>query len=147
MSCRRFTLLLVVLVFTLAAVAAASQTPKIKEADLEKTPIVAGALRITLLEYRGSFLKIGNASAWIEVENTADEFVEFSPQLLSLVGKDNRQGDTVGVGGFRREELSWLPVTRKIAPGARIKEQYVFTAKIKHPARLYYDAKLIAEIL
>jgi len=35
---------------------------------------------------------------------------------------------------------------RRIAPGAHIKEIYTLNGKVRLPARIYYDEKLLTEI-
>jgi len=41
---------------------------------------------------------------------------------------------------------STSPFDRRIAPGARVKESYSLSGKVRLPIRLYYDEKLLAEI-
>jgi hypothetical protein len=147
-----FTLLLALLI-PLCAVAD-DQVARIRVSDLDKTPIAAGPLKIRITRLRGSFLKLGNGSIEVEVENVATGFETFSPQRLSLINKDNIQINVVGArrGYYRTAppydpRIPTGPLDRRIAPGARVKENYSLSGKVRLPMRLYYDEKLLAEIV
>jgi hypothetical protein len=144
------------LVFALViplSVVADDQPARIRVSDLDKTPIVAGPLKIRVTKLRGSYLKLGNGSIEVEVENASPGFETFSPQRLSLINKDNIQINVVGTKRYYRTVPPYDPripsglLDRRIAPGARIKESYSLSGKGHLPIRLYYDEKLLAEIV
>jgi len=141
------------LLIPLAAVAD-DQPSRIRVPDLEKTPIAAGPLKIRITKFRGSFLKVGNGSIEVEVENVSTGFESFSPQRLSLINNDNVQLNVIGSrhNNYRNppqydSRIPIGPLERRIAPGAHIKETYSLSGKVHLPMRLYYDEKLLAEIV
>lgn len=136
------TPLIIILLFSFFA-SADDQPARIRTSELDRTQLTAGPLKITLTQFRGSFLKIGGGSVETEVENTSTEFTVFSPQRLSFVGNDNHQADVLAIQSGDR---FWPAVDRRIAAGARIKEFYALNSKVRLPARLYYDEKLLAVI-
>ncbi|MEK6285124.1 MAG: hypothetical protein AABO57_05235 [Acidobacteriota bacterium] len=151
----RSTLFILVLSLLIPlCVAADDQPARIRVPDLDKTPIAAGPLKIRITKLKGSFMKVGNGSIEVEVENGSTGFESFSPQRLSLINKDNLQ---INVVGARRSSYRTVPpydprmpsgpLDRRIAPGARIKETYSLSGKVHLPMRLYYDEKLLAEIV
>jgi len=146
-----FTLVLALLI-PLCAVAD-DQPARIRVSDLDKTPIVAGPLKIRITRLRGSYLKLGNGSIEVEVENVSSGFETFSPQRLSLINHDNIQINVVGTKRYYRTvppydpRIPSGPLDRRIAPGARVKESYSLSGKVHLPIRLYYDEKLLAEIV
>jgi hypothetical protein len=150
----RSTLLAVVLALLIPLGAVADDQPtRIRVPDLEKTPIAAGPLKIRITKFRGSFMKVGNGSIEVEVENISTGFETFSPQRLSLINNDNVQINVVGAkhGYYRNApqydpRISIGPLDRRIAPGARIRETYSLSGKVHLPMRLFYDEKLLAEI-
>jgi hypothetical protein len=122
--------------------------------DLEKTPIAAGPLKIRITKLKGSFIKLGSGSIEVVVENSSSRFETFSLHRLSLVDKENVQ---VNVLASRRTYYRTLPpydpgtptspLDRRIAPGARVKENYSLSGRVHLPIRLFYDEKLLAEIV
>lgn len=130
------------------------QPAQIRVSDLEKNPIAAGPLKVRITKLRGSFLKLGNGSIEVEVENASAGFETFSPLRLALVDRDNKQ---VNILSPKRNSYRTVPpydpkfptslLDRRIAPGARIKESYNLSGKVHLPIRLYYDEKLLAEIV
>lgn len=141
------------LVIPLCAVAD-DQSVRVRVSELEKTPISAGPLKIRITKLKGSFLKFGNGSIEVEVENSSAGFETFSPHRLALVDRDNGQ---VNVMAPKRSSYRTVPpydpriptglLDRRIAPGARIKESYSLSGKAHFPIRLYYDEKMLAEIV
>jgi len=117
---------------------------RVHTVDLERTPFAAGALKITITQFRGSFLKIGSGSVEVQVVNTASEFTSFSPHKLSFLGNNNNQADILAI---QSGDHYWPAQERRIAPGASTKEFFALNAKVRLPARLYYDEKLLAEIV
>ena len=79
--------LAVALLIPLCAVAD-DQPVRVRVSELEKTPIAAGPLKIRITKLRGSFLKFGNSSIEVEVENGSTGFETFSPQRLALVDRE-----------------------------------------------------------
>ncbi len=144
--------LVLALLIPLGAVAD-DQLARIKVSNLDKTPIAAGPLKIRVTKLRGSFMKIGSGSIEVEVENVSTGFETFSPNHLSLINKDNIQVNLGGRRGYYRTVPPYDsgtpigPLDRRIAPGARIKETYSLSGKAHLPIRLYYDEKLLAEIV
>lgn len=144
--------LVLALLIPLCAVAD-DQPARIRVSDLDKTPIAAGPLKIRITKLKGSFMKLGNGSIEVVVENGSTGFETFSPHRLSLVDKDNVQ---VNVLASRRNYrtmppyypgMPTSPLDRRIAPGARIKESYALSGRMHLPIRLYYEEKLLAEIV
>ncbi|HXG92154.1 MAG TPA: hypothetical protein VNN73_07250 [Blastocatellia bacterium] len=134
-----------ILIVAFTASAAYQQPPiRVRASELDRMPLIVGSLKITLTQFRGSFLKVGSGSVEAQVENTATGFATFSPQKLSFVGSDNTQADVLAI---QSGDQYWPAADRSIAPGARIKEFYALTDKVHLPARLYYDEKLIAVIV
>ena len=145
--------LVLALLIPLCAVAD-DQPARIRISDLEKTPIAAGPLKIRITKLRVSFLKLGSGSIEVEVENVSNAFETFSPQRLSLVDKENVQVNVMASGRNRYRTVPPYtpgmpnsPLDRRIAPGARVKESYSLSGKVHLPIRLYYDEKLLAEIV
>jgi hypothetical protein len=108
------------------AATADDQTPRIRVPDLEKTPIAAGPLKIKITKFRGSFMKVGNGSIEVEVENISTGFETFSPQRLSLINNDNVQINVVGAKhGYYRSgpqydpRISAGPLDRRDAAASR----------------------------
>ncbi|HXG66002.1 MAG TPA: hypothetical protein VNO70_12945 [Blastocatellia bacterium] len=144
MRSRLLTAILFIPMMGLLTDAYSQQPPlRVRKYELPRTPFIAGPLKITLIDFRGSFLKLSPGFIEAQVENTSTQFATFSPQRLSFVDKDNDQSDILGVGFG--EHLLPAPV-RTLAPGARMKQAYALTDKVHLPARLYYDEKLLAVI-
>ncbi len=136
-------------------VTADDQPRRIRSSDLDKTGITAGPfkIRITRLN-RGNFLGHGRASIEVEVENTSSGPETFYPQRLALVNRDNVQLNVwVGRHSYYGTippydpRIPVTPLEIRITPGARIKEVYSLTGKVRLPSRLFYDDKLVAEIV
>lgn len=147
-----FTLALALLIPLSAT--ADNQPVQIRVPDLNKTPITAGNFKIRIAKLSGSFLKFGNGSIELEVENVASFFATFSPRRLSLINRDNVQVDIVNArhGDYRSlppydPNVPTAALDRRIAPGARIKESYKLSGRLHLPMRFYYDEKLLAEIV
>lgn len=150
----RTTVFTLVLALLIPFCATADDAPvHLRVSDLNKTPISAGAFKIRISKLTGSFLKFGNGSIELEVENVSAAFETFSPRRLSLVNRDNVQ---VNIVNARHGDYRTIPpydpnaptaaLDRRIAPGARIKESYRLSGRLHLPMRFYYDEKLLAEI-
>src|SRR5215813_14683557 len=98
MHLRPLTPLLIILSLPLSQTTV-GQVPavRVRTSQLDRTPFTAGPLKITLSQFRASFLKIGGASVEVQVVNTADTFTTFSPQKLSFLGSDNNQADVLAI--------------------------------------------------
>ena len=145
MNLSPLTLVLIILSLPLSQTTV-GQVPavRVRTAQLDRTPFSAGPLQITLTQFKASYLKIGSASVEVQVVNTASTFTSFSPQKLSFLGSDNNQADVLAI---QSGDQYWHAEDRRIAPGAHTKEFYALNGKLKLPARLYYDEKLLAEII
>lgn len=151
--------LLLTLVFTLIiplCVAADDQPLRISPSNLEKTPLSAGPLKIRVAKLnRSSVLGHGRGHIEVEVENTSASPVTFYPQRLTLVNRNNIQVNVIAPrrNYYYRAVPPYdprMPATLleiRITPGARIKEVYSLSGKIQLPARLFYDDKLLTEII
>ncbi len=151
---RRSLFALVLFLLVPLCAVADDQPAQIRASDLDKTPIDAGPLKIRITKLKGSFMKLGNGSIEVVVENHSNDFETFSPQRLALVDKANVQ---VNIVVSRHSPYRTAPpydprmpgslLDRRIAPGARVKESYSLSGKVHFPIRLYYDEKLLAEII
>ena len=146
MRSRCFLMIAVLLLVIISAANVQSQTPQVRGADLSSTPISAGPLRITIKELKGPGLLGSPGHVTVLLENTSDAFVTFSPSRLSFVNQDGTQVDVL----CTYTSLGYLPaVDHDLAPKAHMKinREYELTDKVELPARLYYDRRLIAEIM
>jgi hypothetical protein len=118
---------------------------KIKSGNLDKTTLTSGSLRIRIIKFRGSVLKIGIGYLGVEVHNASDQFAPYSPSRLSFLNKDFTQVDMLAsiFGGDKLVALR----DRRLAPRATIDEYYQLDQKVELPCRLYYEEKLLAEIV
>jgi hypothetical protein len=109
---------------------------RVRVGELDRVPLNAGVLRITLS-------KLGGNSIDAHVENLSTEFVPYSPGLIMLVGADNEQIDVLALqsGGAQ-----YSATDRRIAPLARLKQSYVLSGGLRLPVRFYYGDKLLALI-
>lgn len=149
-----FTLALALGLLVPLCAAADDRPVQIRAQDLNKAPITAGAFKIRITKLTENFLKLGNGSIELEVENVSAAFETFSPRRLSLVNRDNIQVNIVNArhGDYRTippydPNVPTAALDRRIAPGARIKESYKLSGRLHLPMRFYYDEKLLAEIV
>ena len=133
-----------VLLVALAASGQDQRVTRVRIAELGRAPFAAGPLKITLTQFRPSFLKIGGASVEVQVVNTATTFMTFSPKRLTFLGSDNNQADVLAI---QSGDHYWTAEDRRIAPGAQTKEFYALNGKVQLPARVYYDDTVLAEIV
>lgn len=151
----RSTLFTLALALLVPLCATADDRPvQIRVQDLNKAPISAGAFKIRITKLTENFLKLGNGSIELEVENVSAAFETFSPRRLSLVNRDNIQVNIVNAkhGDYRTippydPNVPTAALDRRIAPGARIKDSYRLSGRLHLPLRFYYDEKLLAEIV
>lgn len=134
---------MVLLILLVTCFQAVSAQNRVRSSELDRMPLYAGPLKITITKFRGSVMKLGNATIEVDVQNTSTKFETYSPHLLSFVGVENGQ---VNVFFTFYGDKILRAADRKIAPGAWIKESYILTGKVHLPARVYYDEKLLIEI-
>lgn len=152
----RRLLLIPILSLIIPLCVSADQPQRISLPSLEKTPLTAGPLKIRVAKLsRSSVLGHGRGHIEVEVENMSASPETFYPQRLTLVNRDNVQINVVAPrrSYYYRTVPPYdprIPATLfdiKITPGARIKEVYSLSGKIQLPARLFYDDKLLTEIV
>jgi hypothetical protein len=85
----------------------------------------------------------GRARVEITVENKSPMFKRFDPQDLSFVGKDGVQVFPVYERNLADDTL---PMSLRLAPGARASTEYALTGRLTFPARLYFGGALVAEV-
>jgi hypothetical protein len=135
--------------------AAGDQPQQIRLSGLDKTPIVSGPFKMRIAKLsRSSLLGHGRGRIEVEVENSSVNPETFYPQRLSLVNRDNFQVNVLAARHtYNRTVPTYDPrlpfnlLDIRITPGARIKEVYTLSGRVRLPARLYYDDKLLAEIV
>ncbi|HYV06090.1 MAG TPA: hypothetical protein VFB82_15945 [Blastocatellia bacterium] len=145
------TLLPVVIVLILLPVLsiARDEPERVGKSELHKHSFAVGELRITITRFwPGSLLSRGYVA--VKAENTSSSAVVYNPQRLSFISNNNRQVNTRGrrqTGGLGRDD-SGLDIAqpREIAPNAYIKEFYELDGRVRLPARLFYEAKVLALI-
>ena len=122
---------------------AGDQPPvRLRESELSHSPLIAGSLKITIKSIKGRGSLSESSYLVVQVENTSTAFTVFSPHRLSLVDGENSQLDVLSIAN----QASTAAVNRTIAPGAHLRENYELNGKVRLPARLYYDEKLLAVI-
>lgn len=133
-------------------VIADNQPNRIKKSELKKHSFAIGSLKLTITDFGASdgFITIGESYIEVKVENSSDGAAIYNPQLLSLVGKDNKQVNIRSqirpVSDRREDGRLAVPQPRSIAAGAWIKECYELHDRVRLPARLFYDGKELALI-
>src|SRR6185369_1814146 len=155
MKSRTLSATVMILLTPLVALAFQAQSDQVRKADLKSKSFTAGPLKITFLSFghHGRFVYQDDPGTdsghvhpiHVRVENASDGFAAFNPRRLSLVDKANDQSDvrvliTIYRGLSAAED-------RRIAPNANIEDWYDMTRKIKLPARVYYEDKLLATII
>jgi len=135
-----------ILLTPLVVLASQAEAEQVRYRELKNKSFTAGSLKITITSFT-----VGNIS--IEVENTSDDFTTFSPQLLTFIDKNNNQENIVGqyAGSESVGPDSTASVVaagdKRVFPKARIKHRYELTDRVKLPARLYYEDRLLATII
>ena len=131
--------------------ATAAQSPlTIRRSELERMPLTVGRVQVRITAFKDSVFfssemrTVSTGFIELQAENLSKEFTSFDPNLLMFVSQDNQQSSIWGLN--RRNEI-YPARERRIAPEARIKEAFSLTEKIRLPARLYYDERLLAIIV
>ncbi|MGH9759246.1 MAG: hypothetical protein ACREDR_37145 [Blastocatellia bacterium] len=141
----------ILLLIPFSAATAQSPAPTIRQADLKKTAISAGALRITFTEFKGVKALFGKTEVVdFLVENTSSSFVTFSPSRLLFVNEDGTQVDVFAVYYSGRDFAGYLPAAdHDLAPNTHmtLKFDYDLSDRLELPARVFYDHQLIAQII
>ena len=135
--------LLPVLILPFLALADDQPPVRVRESELSRSPLFVNSLKITIESIKGRGAIDINSALEVQIENTSSGFTVFFPHRLSLVDGENRQIDVLAIA-HRRGDIA--AVDRRIAPGAHVKELYALNGKVRLPARLYYDEKLLAVI-
>jgi len=122
---------------------------KIIAKELPSHPFVVSEVSLTITALSGykSFDRerkfSGRARVEITLENKGSAFKRFEPQDLSFVGKDGVQVFPV----FERNLADdTLPMSLRLAPGARTSVEYALTGRLTFPAKLYFGDSLVAEV-
>jgi hypothetical protein len=144
-------LLTVVIVLILLPVlsVARDEPERVRKSELHKRLFAVGELRITITRFwPGSMLSRGYVA--VKVENTSSSAVIYNPQRLSFISNTNRQVNTRGrrQQGVLGPDDNVLDIAqpREIAPNAYIKEFYELDGRVRLPARLFYEARVLALI-
>jgi hypothetical protein len=128
---------------------ARDEPERVRKSELHKRSFDIGALRITITRFwPGSMLSRGYVA--VKAENTSSSAVIYNPQRLSFISNNNRQVNTRGrrQQGVLGPDDNWLDIAqpREIAPNAYIKEFYELDGRVRLPARLFYEARVLALI-
>jgi hypothetical protein len=86
----------------------------------------------------------GRARLTLALENKSTQlFQKFDPQDLSFVGMDGVQAFPV----FQRNLADdTLPMSLRLAPGARSTAEYALTGRLVFPVKVYVGDALVAEV-
>lgn len=149
MTLRKFSSVLLILLTPQMLVADIQYTTPVRKSELDKTPFIVGKLKIVISKFKGNTIlsseprTAGIAFMQVAVENISTDFVTFNPARLSVVNRENQQ---VGILGLNHRNEIYTAYERRLAPRARMKEEFNFTDKIDLPARLYYEEQLLGII-
>ena len=145
-----FKSLFLILSSSVLLVAAQTSPQSVPVAQLKSNPFTAGALRITVTSFKGNgiFATQSGTTGYVgtvhvEVENTSDSFVTFEPGHFSVVDRNQNQADVLGLD---QHNDIYPAESRRIAPKATIKAQYILTGKVDLPARIYYEDQLLGTV-
>jgi len=151
MKSRTLFVAALILLTPLVAPAFQGQSEQIRKGDLNSKSFSAGPLKITLAEFYGGGIRQPYGDIVIEVQNTSEDFIAFDPRRLSFIDKDNNQSDILGLAENNIEKIEWHKIIpaelQRIGPKAKIKNVYALTGKVRLPARLYYEDKLLGTII
>lgn len=142
-------LVLPLLLALMALPMAAQGALKCAAKELPSHPFFSSDLTVTITALSG--YKVfdrerkfaGRARVEVTVENKGAAFKRFDPQDLSFVGKDGVQVFPV----FERNLADdTLPMSLRLAPGARASREYALTGRLAFPAKVYFGDALVAEV-
>ena len=145
MKSRTLSAIAMILLTPLAVFAFQTQAEQVRNRELKNKSFTSGSLRITITKFFESSIT-HQSFIDIEVENSSGDIATFVPQLLTFIDKDDNQVDIVGQYSATGTSLV-AAGNRRIFPKARIKLRYELTDRVKLPARLYYEDKLLATII
>ena len=137
------------LLVPLCAVGRDDPAPSIRKADLGRQSFLIGSLKISIAKFKGNTIigrtaEVGSGQVALKVENTSRDFATFYPQRVSFVDRDNNQ---VTILDARHNYDEYVPAGEvRIAPGARVEDLYRLKTKVRLPARMFYDEKLLVII-
>jgi len=149
MRTRLVSYALALLLLPLSAIGRDEPVPRIRKADLGSQSFLTGSLKISVEKFKGNVVlgrsaETGSGQVALRVENTSKDFAAFYPQRVSFVDRDNNQ---VAILDARHGYDEYVPAAEvRIAPGARVSDLYRLKAKVRLPARMYYDDKLLVVI-
>jgi hypothetical protein len=145
--------MLLVFVCGLAMCASAGAQQPANQVDLSSVsrhPFQVGGLELTISKLDGLVVISSDARDTgvgymeVRVENVSADFVRFAPSQLVVVGRDGRQASII----YERHNTDRAVVSEvSVAPRAHTEMKYNLSARVKFPAQLYYDGKLLAEIV
>jgi len=149
MRTRLFSSVLAFLLVPLCAVGRDEPAPRIRKADLGSQSFLVGSLKISIAKFKGNVVlgrtaEVGSGQVSLKVENTSRDFVTFYPQRVSFVDRDNNQVTILDARHNYDEYV--LAGEVRIAPGARVEDMYRLKNKVRLPARMFYDEKLLVLI-
>ena len=146
MKSRTLSATTMILLAPLVVLAFQAQAEQVRSRELKNKSFTAGSLKITLTRFFSNNYASDQSIIYIEVENTSGDITTFVPQLLTFIDKDDNQvdivGQYVGYGGHLVAAGD-----KRVWPKARIKHRYLLADKVRLPARLYYEDKLLATII
>ena len=139
------------LLIPLYVIAGDEPVPRIRKADLGSQSFLAGSLKISIAKFKGNIAftfgnpaEAGSGQVALKIENASKDFATFYPQRVSFVGRDD---NSVGILDARHNYDEYVPAGEvRIAPGARVSELYRLKTKVRLPARMFYDDKLLVVI-
>jgi hypothetical protein len=150
MKSRTLSATAMILLTPLVVLAFQAQADQISKSELKSRPFSAGLLKITLAEFYLGNLAKTNGRLIIVAQNTSEDFVTFDPRRLSFIDTDGNQADILGITGYDGRIPGTVVVaaeSKRIGPKAKISNLYELTDKVRLPARLYYEDKLLGTII
>jgi len=129
---------------------AADQTPpQVRKEKLRSTQFDLAGLTLIFGKLDDSVIfsddrrDVGVGFVRFRLDNRTDQFITFDPTELVFVGEN---GGQASIGLQRREEDRAPAEEIRMAPGAHVYLEYNLTARLYFPVKVYYNAKLIAEV-
>jgi hypothetical protein len=125
---------------------AQDKAPTLHESDLKGTALaVAGDMTLTVLDLKGGLFGQAPIVVEVEIHNPTDTPIVFNPFRLSFVKADGRQLDVLAVPLWGEHTADAHEIL--VLPKARVRQLYFLNGRINLPAKMYYDARLLAEIV